>query len=156
MEKTNNVDILTQIRLVINSNNVICNMTILVAAAVIQKNGKFLIAKRASHKHLAGFWEFPGGKIEPNESAEDCLIRELYEELRIKVKIVHFLAKNIHDYGTMRISLSAYLCSFVDGDFTLVDHDEIRWVAFSEIGQYNLAPADIPLLKAIENINIFF
>lgn len=125
-------------------------MTIPVAAAIIQKNGKIMIAKRSMHKHLGGFWEFPGGKIEWEETPENCLLRELDEELKIKVKIVRYLGENTHEYETFTILLKAYLCEFVKGKFTLIDHDEVRWVTISELSNYPLAPADIPFLKLLE------
>ena len=125
-------------------------MTIHVAAAIIRKNGKFMIAKRAMYKHMGGFWEFPGGKIEKKETLENCLLRELDEELKIKVKIVRYLGENTHEYETFTILLKAYLCDFIEGEFTLIDHDEIKWVTIIELSNYPLAPADIPFLKLLE------
>lgn len=127
-------------------------MTIQVAAAIIYKDGKFLIAKRAHHKHLGGFWEFPGGKIEPGETPENCLLRELDEELKIKVEVIQYLAENTHDYGTLSVVLKAYLCSYLEGEFILTDHDEVKWVRLNELTNYALAPADIPFVKVLENL----
>ena len=127
-------------------------MTIPVAAAIIKRDDKFMIAKRASHKHLGGYWEFPGGKIEVNESAENCLIRELEEELKIEVRVLKFLAENIHDYGSVKISLKAFLCQFIGGNITLIDHDEIKWVTAKQLENHRLAPADIPFLPMLLNI----
>jgi len=127
-------------------------MTILVAAGIIHNKGKFLIAKRATHKHLGGFWEFPGGKIEENETPHSCLLRELNEELKIKVKIVRYLGENLHDYGNFTILLKAILCEFIEGEFTLIDHDEIKWVTAHQISDYTMSPADIPFLNFLEEI----
>lgn len=124
-------------------------MTIPVAAAIIKRDDLFLIARRASHKHLAGFWEFPGGKIETDETPEVCLLRELQEELKIEVKVISFLAEHIYDYGTIKILLKAYICIFIKGEFTLVDHDEIQWVTQKQLKHYSLAPADLPFLPLI-------
>jgi len=124
-------------------------MNIPVAAAIIKKGDKFMIAKRSHHKHLGGFWEFPGGKIEADESPEACLIRELNEELKIKVKVIGFFAENIHDYGSVKISLKAFICQFVSGRFTLIDHDEIKWVTAKQLNDHDLAPADIPFVKLL-------
>lgn len=129
-------------------------MVVPVAAAIIFSKGKVLIARRASHKHLAGFWEFPGGKIENNETPEMCIKRELEEELKIKVLVKGFLAENEHDFGTFSILLKAYVCVFETGTFTLTDHDAINWVNVEHLSRFNLAPADIPLLKNIMNYSI--
>lgn len=123
-----------------------------VAAAIILKESKVLIAKRASHKTLAGFWEFPGGKIEPDETPEDCLKRELHEELDIEIIVGDFLAEHIHDYGTFQILLKGYLCSFVSGSFKMTDHDEIKWVDVRDLPEYKLAPADVPLAMQLTEI----
>ena len=124
-------------------------MNIPVAAAILFSGEKILIAKRASHKHLAGYWEFPGGKIENDETPEACICRELKEELNIQVTVNNFLADNEHDFGTFKILLKAYICTFLDGDFSLTDHDEIKWVDAGELNSFNLAPADIPLVQKI-------
>lgn len=108
-----------------------------------------MIAKRSNHKHLGGFWEFPGGKIEADESPEICLVRELNEELKIKVKVISFFAENTHDYGSVTILLKAFMCQFVSGQFTLIDHDEIKWVTAMQLIDHDLAPADIPFVKLL-------
>lgn len=127
-------------------------MTIPVAAAIIHQNGKFLIAKRTANKHMAGFWEFPGGKIENNETPENCLLRELDEELKIKVKVIRYLGEHTHDYGTVNILLKAYLCEFIEGQYTLIDHDEVKWVTIDQLSSYPLAPADIPFIKLLHAV----
>ena len=126
-------------------------MVIPVAAAIIKKDNKYMIAKRSIHKHLGGFWEFPGGKIEVGESAEDCLVRELEEELSIEVKVLTFLAENYHDYGHLSIQLKAYLCTYIKGEILLVDHDEIKWVTLEQLINIKLAPADIPFLEFLDD-----
>lgn len=122
-------------------------MTIQVAAAIIQKDGKILLAKRARHKHLAGYWEFPGGKIEQGETPQSCLVRELQEELQVKVESLRYLAEHTHDYETMTVTIQAFLCDFAEGGFVLTDHDEVKWVKMDELGDYVLAPADIPFIS---------
>jgi 8-oxo-dGTP diphosphatase len=124
-------------------------MTIPVAAAIIKRGDLFLITRRASHKHLAGFWEFPGGKIETDETPEVCILRELQEELKIEVEVMSFLAEHVHDYGTIKILLKAYICLFIRGEFTLVDHDAVQWVTKDQLKLYAFAPADLPFLKLI-------
>ena len=95
-----------------------------VAAGVITDNDKVLITRRAPEENLAGGWEFPGGKIEVNETPEDCLARELKEELNIDVSIGKFCAEVTHDYGNMNINLIAYYCTIIDGTIPLLVPDE--------------------------------
>lgn len=120
-----------------------------VAAAVIHQGEKILIARRSPGKHLSGYWEFPGGKIEQGETPEDCLIREIQEELSILISVDSFLQKNLHDYGEKQVLLKAYLCTYLSGDLVLVDHDEVRWILPEQLTQYQLAPADIPFIVAL-------
>ncbi|WP_028612293.1 (deoxy)nucleoside triphosphate pyrophosphohydrolase [Paenibacillus harenae] len=115
-----------------------------VAAAIIEDGtGCILIARRAPGKSQAGMWEFPGGKLEPGESPEECLRRELLEEMGIKIDPYAYFGVNEHDYGTVTIRLIAYRARFVSGKIELVDHDEYRWVSREELGEYTFAPADV-------------
>lgn len=123
-----------------------------VAAAVIFKEQQLLIARRAQHKSQAGFWEFPGGKIEMGETPEACLLRELKEELAIEVKVNYFLMESVHHYDQISIVLKAYHCSYSRGDIQLQDHDKIEWISPSEFNQYNFAPADRPFLPYLISI----
>ena len=125
------------------------NKTYLVTAAIIKKESDILIARRAAKKHLAGYWEFPGGKIEEGETPQECLKRELEEELGIVVNVGEFFMENCHHYGGKIIHLKAYLCEHVSGDIILNDHDQFEWVDKSEFGNYKFAPADIPFINAL-------
>ena len=121
-----------------------------VVAGIIEREGKILIARRKPGSHLEGHWEFPGGKVEEGEQPEQTLERELKEELAIETQTGHFVAESVFDYGSKTIRLLAYWSAYLDGDITLDSHDEIRWVSLAEIGSYQLAPADIPILKALQ------
>ena len=123
-------------------------MTI-VTAAIIRKGSRVLIARRSPSKHLAGLWEFPGGKIEECETPEECLNRELKEELGITVNIDGFFMENVHQYGENTILLKAYNCNYISGEILLNDHDRIEWVEIMELENYQFAPADIPFIKAL-------
>ncbi len=123
-----------------------------VTAAIIEKDNKFLIAKRKKGKHLEGKWEFPGGKIEPQETPELCLQRELKEEFGITTNIGNFVGESIFDYGDRKIRLLGYKVEYLKGEFNLKDHDEIRWITVDEFHKYDIADADVPLLKKYLNV----
>ena len=118
-----------------------------VDAAIIEQGDKILIAKRAPGKHLAGYWEFPGDKIESNETPQDCLARELYEELNVRINVGRFVGISEYKYDTKFIKLQAFICQIVSGEMILKDHDKIKWIRLSEIHQFNIAPADKPLIQ---------
>lgn len=120
-----------------------------VTAAIIFNQSKILITRRSAKKHLAGFWEFPGGKIEENETPEECLKRELIEELGIIVKVGAFFMENQHKYEEKEILLKAFFCELISGEIILNDHDMILWIEKSELENYQFAPADIPIIKAL-------
>ncbi|MEK5061726.1 NUDIX hydrolase [Paenibacillus sp. FSL H7-0326] len=121
-----------------------------VAAAIIEDmDGRILIARRREGKSQAGLWEFPGGKIEAGESPEDCLVRELQEEMKIEIEPYAFFAVNEHAYETVTIRLVAYKANMRGGTIELSDHDEYRWIQVGEMGGYSFAPADIPFVEQL-------
>lgn len=122
-----------------------------VTAAVILKEGRVLIAQRSSKDELARLWEFPGGKIEDGETPEECLKREIKEELDIDVDVKDFFAESIYDYENGSISLMAYAVEWLDGELKPMVHDELRWVSRSEISKYEFAPADVVFVKKLVN-----
>lgn len=122
-----------------------------VAAAIIEDgNGRMLIARRAEGKSQEGMWEFPGGKLELGESPEECLRRELLEEMGITIEPYAYFGDNEHDYGTVKIHLIAYKARFVSGEIVLTDHDAYRWVRKEELEEYAFAPADVPFLGMLK------
>lgn len=123
---------------------------ILVTAAVIEKDGRIFAARRGPGKHLEGFWEFPGGKLEPSETPEQCLVRELAEEFGIKASVGVFVGESIFDYGEKVVRLIAYRVTHISGEFQLRDHDEIKWLSLDELNNIEWAPADIPLLDPVK------
>ncbi len=114
-----------------------------VVCGIIWKENKVLIARRKPEKSLGGYWEFPGGKLEVNESAESALIRELKEEMGMSLENIRYNDKNIHEYETFIIELIAYDCDFVNASFQLTDHDEVKFVSPNKLNEYKIAPADI-------------
>lgn len=118
-----------------------------VVAGILKKDDKILIARKKEGKSLAGYWEFPGGKIEEGETPQESLIRELMEEMRIKVKVNEYVGESIYDYGNIVISLKGYLAEILEGEITLTDHDKYEWVTLEEVCSYKIAPADIQLVE---------
>lgn len=123
-----------------------------VTAAVIEKNGRVLAARRAPGKHLAGLWEFPGGKLEEAETPQRCLERELYEEFTIESHVGEFIGESLYDYGNKSVRLLAYMVEHVAGEFRLNDHDEIRWLLHNELYEVEWAPADVPLVERFREL----
>lgn len=130
------------------------NKTIDVVAAVIKKDNKFMIARRAKEKDLAGFWEYPGGKIEQGESDDESLKRELKEEFGIDSYVKTYLTSSFYRYEKFNINLKAYLVEHISGDFALKDHDKIEWITIQNFEEYKFAPADIPINDFIKNHGI--
>jgi len=121
-----------------------------VAAGLIHHEGRYLIARRKPGVHLAGYWEFPGGKREPGESLEDCLRRELFEELRIQVDVPVPYRIIRHDYPEKTVELHFYRCAIEEGQATAIDCAEIRWVLPEELRHFTFPPADQVIIDALQ------
>jgi len=121
-----------------------------VTAAVIIKDKRVLIAQRTKDDKLAGKWEFPGGKIEPGETLQECLKREIKEELEVDIDVLDFFGESIYNYPGGTIKLMAYWCEWISGDFTLKVHSQIVWANRNELDLYDFAPADIPLVEKLK------
>ena len=126
---------------------------ITVVAALIKKDNKYLIARRSTgSKDVLGKWEFPGGKVEKDETEEKALEREIKEEFEMDIKVLKFLVNSICEYPDKRIDLRLYECDYKDGNFLLHDHSEYRFVDKKEIIEFDLCPADIPLAKYVKEM----
>lgn len=126
---------------------------ITVVAALIKKNNKYLIARRSTgSEDVLGKWEFPGGKVEPGESEEHAIEREINEEFEMNIKAVKYITNNVCEYPSKTIDLRLYECKYLSGDFHLHDHSEYRFVRKSEIVKYDLCPADIPLAEFVKEM----
>ena len=119
---------------------------ITVVAALIKKDNKYLIAQRLKGS-LENKWEFPGGKVEPGETEEHALEREIKEEFNVDIIAKKFITNNICEYPERTIDLRLYLCEYISGEFILMDHKQYKFVGLDEMLNYDLAPADIPLAK---------
>lgn len=120
-----------------------------VVGAAILCEGRVLVARRGEGQALAGQWEFPGGKIEPGESPEQALIREIGEELGCEIKIGARVTTTTHTYDFATIRLATYYARLVRGTPTATEHSELRWVKVAEMTTLAWAPADVPAVKSI-------
>lgn len=129
--------------------------TILVAAcALVDPDGRVLLAQRPEGKSMAGLWEFPGGKVEAGERPEDALIRELNEELAITVREACLapLTFASHCYPGFHLLMPFYICRRWDGFVRAAEGQVIKWVRVNELRNYEMPPADVPLIPALRDL----
>lgn len=126
-------------------------ITLVAAVALIDPDGRVLLAERPAGKHLAGTWEFPGGKVQPGETPEDALIRELEEELGIDVDAACLAPFTFasHDYETFHLLMPLYLCRKWKGIVTPREGQRLKWVRPEQFGDYPMPPADKPLVTML-------
>lgn len=122
---------------------------IAVVGAVLIRGQMILAAQRSSTMSLAGMWEFPGGKIEPNESPKEALLRELKEELLCTAEIGEHIQTTEYEYEFGIVVLTTYYCSLKGDEPRLTEHSEIRWIHVTKLDQLNWAPADIPAVEKV-------
>jgi 8-oxo-dGTP diphosphatase len=120
-----------------------------VTAAVVIREKRVLIARRAAGQSNAGMWEFPGGKIEKNETPEECLARELKEELNVESTIHEKITESAYTYDHGSFVICAYKVTLNSEIQMLTVHDEIKWVDVDNVREYPLSPADIPIAEHI-------
>ena len=120
-----------------------------VTAGLLWQNGMVLITKRPEGSHLAGFWEFPGGKQEVGETLEQCLEREIKEELDVDVRAEKRLFTVDHEYGNRIISLYLFQCTHLRGEFKPLACEEIRWVSPEYLFQYRFPPPDEKIIQLL-------
>ncbi len=124
-----------------------------VAAALIDKDGRLLLAQRPEGKSMAGLWEFPGGKVDAGERPEAALIRELKEELNITTFescLAPFTFAS-HGYEDFHLLMPLYLCRKWEGFVTPLEGQNVKWVRVRELRQYEMPPADLPLVAMLED-----
>lgn len=123
-----------------------------VVCAVIIKENQILIAQRSEKMKLPLKWEFPGGKLKEGENEEQALTREIKEELNIEILPIKRISSNIHDYGSFKINLIAYLCDYIAGEIELLEHKDFKFVDFEKLLDYDLAEADIPFIEDLKTL----
>jgi 8-oxo-dGTP diphosphatase len=128
-------------------------LLLVVAAALVDADGRVLICQRPQGKQLAGLWEFPGGKVEAGETPEVALIRELDEELGIEVQhacLAPFVFAS-HSYETFHLLMPLYLCRRWGGLVQAREHEAMAWVKPNKLGDYPMPPADAPLVAYLRD-----
>ncbi len=120
-----------------------------VVAAVIQDGNKILATQRGYGEFKDG-WEFPGGKIEPGETREEALIREIQEELSATIKIKEFLKTVEYDYPQFHLIMHCYLCEVSKGELKLLEHECAKWLTREELDELDWLPADVVLISTLK------
>ena len=120
-----------------------------VVAAVIVRDDRILVTQRRDDAHLGGLWEFPGGKREPGESHEECLMRELREELGVTVKVNEKITSTFHRYPDRAVFLSFYRATLLEGEPQRLGVADIRWVTREELVSLDMPPADRPVVAML-------
>lgn len=122
-----------------------------VAAVIRDDQNRFLIAKRKASQSNGGLWEFPGGKIEKGETEQQALVREIQEELGVKIWVLKFLKCSIYKYPNKTITLYSYYCEIFEGSPTNIEHDEIRFVPLSDFDKYEFSGANRETIELLQN-----
>jgi A/G-specific adenine glycosylase len=118
-------------------------------AVIWNDQGQLLIDRRRESGLLGGLWEFPGGKIEPEETVEACIAREIQEELGIAITVHEHLISVDHAYSHFRVTLIVHYCQYVSGEPQPLECEEIRWVAMDELEQFPFPKANVQIIQAL-------
>ena len=130
------------------------NLKIVVSIALINNENEILLSKRPETKHLSGFWEFPGGKVEAGETPEKALIREVKEELNIDInnKCIAPLSFSEFDYNNFQLLLLLYICRRWDGAPMSMENNKLEWVKPNMLRDYKMPPADDALIYCLQDL----
>lgn len=120
-----------------------------VACALIKRGNEFLITQRSDKMSHPLSWEFPGGKLNPGESPERGLIREIREELNVMIKVEQLLPSVTHDYGLQKIKLIPFICSIESGNLEPIEHKDLKWIKKSELNNYSMLAADLVIVDRL-------
>ncbi len=129
-------------------------LILVVACALLDVDGRVLIARRPEGKSMAGLWEFPGGKVEPGETPEDAVIREIREELTIELckPCLAPISFASHDYEDFHLLMPLFMCRNWEGRITPVEAQELAWVRPNRLRGYPMPPADEPLIAHLQDL----
>jgi 8-oxo-dGTP diphosphatase len=122
-----------------------------VSAALIFHGGKLLITQRHAKSHLGGLWEFPGGKREAGETFEQCLVREIREELGVEISVGKLFAEITHDYPEKSVHLKFFICRLISGEPQPIDCAAVKWIQKNELSDFEFPAADAQLLEKLKS-----
>jgi 8-oxo-dGTP diphosphatase len=120
-----------------------------VTAAIIKKNNKYLICQRANNDECQLLWEFPGGKLEDCETLEQCMIREIKEELNLAIKVIDVFATTVYQFKDKEIHFTFFRCDILNGEIEKNVHNAIKWVTAGEMKKYSFMPADVEIVDKL-------
>ena len=121
-----------------------------VVAAVINKNNLYFIAQRNRNKHFAYYWEFPGGKVDNQETFENALKREIKEELSINISVLKHIASEKHKDEKIDVNVHYFLCELLNENIILSEHEDMKWLRKNDLKQFKMAPGDSKIIKYLE------
>lgn len=125
--------------------------TVHVVGAIMEnEQGEIFCAKRSETMTLPNYWEFPGGKLEPEETKEEALAREIKEELGCEIQVGQQVEDTTYDYDSFIVRLETFKAKIIEGQPTLVEHADAKWLPKEKLHQLNWAPADIPAVKRLQ------
>lgn len=125
-------------------------LPLIVAAGVCIRKGKLLASLRQEGSHLSGHWEFPGGKLEPGESPEQCVVREFVEELGVEIEVVGIREVVFHRYDNHAVLLLFYECNWLTGTPRPLDVADVKWVDLERLDELKWAPADLDFIGKLK------
>ena len=125
--------------------------TIEVVAAIIIKDNKIFATQRG-YGEFKGGWEFPGGKVEAEESLEDALVREIKEELDADIRVRELFETVEYDYPNFHLTMHCFICDLLSDDFVLREHDDARWLGMDELDSVDWLPADEGLVEGLNTL----
>lgn len=122
-----------------------------VGAVIVNSDDEILCAQRPEGKNLALKWEFPGGKVEEDETETEALVRELDEEMECRIDVLDKITTTVYEYDFGIVELTTYYAKILSGDIKLLEHVDMKWMSRGNIGVLDWAPADIPAIELIQN-----
>lgn len=125
--------------------------TIEVVAAIIKNNNKIFVTRRG-YGEFKDMWEFPGGKMEPLETQEEALIREIKEELELDIEVSKYLTTVDYDYSNFHLTMHCFICTICGGELQLNVHNDAKWITLEELDNLNWIPADILVVEKLKEI----
>ena len=121
-----------------------------VVAAVIKNNNLYFIAQRNRNKHFAYYWEFPGGKVDNQETFENALKREIKEELSINIAVLKHIASEKHKDEKIDVNVHYFLCELLNENIILSEHENMKWLPKNDLKQFKMAPGDSKIIKYLD------